>query len=103
MTSGASRTGKSKSASPFPPNPLEWTNERNAMKVRERLRLDSPEPLSPLSAFRLLLPHVAVRAHGDIPCAQKYIERLRGSFGGTWSAITFPAGSNNDFVVIYND
>src|SRR5215204_4569723 len=101
MMSGGSRTRK-KSEGNYPPNPLEWTNERNALGIRNELHLGPLEPLSPLSAFTKFLPQVELRPHGDIPCAQKYIDMFRGSFGATWSALTIP-GHAGDILVIYND
>lgn len=101
MTSGGSKTRK-KGEGRYPPNPLEWTNERNALGVRDKLHLGPLEPLSPLSAFMRLLPKVVLRPHGDIPCAQKYIDTFRGPIGTTWSALALP-GDHGDILVIYND
>lgn len=101
MTSGGSKTPK-KGEGRYPPNPLEWTNERNALGVREKLHLDPLEPLSPPSAFAKLLPKIVLRPHGDIPCAQKYIDIFRGPSGATWSALTLP-GDHGDILVIYNE
>ncbi len=95
MPAPKSRAGKGL----FPPNPNQWSNERNALALRDALGLGPRDALPHDEAFARL-PGVEVFAHGDVPAAAVFIEQLRNA-GRTWSGVTCPL--SDGAIVIYND
>ena len=85
----------------IPPNPKQWSNEDNAIELREELRLPLDRPLIPDTAFALL-PGVAVMPHGELPAAQMWIDHFRGTGLRSWSGMGIPLPGGKS-LVIYND
>jgi hypothetical protein len=85
----------------LPPNPKQWNVENHALDLREELGIPLDAPLNHEDAFRLL-PNVTVLAHGVIPAAAVYLDRLRQPGRAAWSGMAFPVGDGHQFVV-YND
>lgn len=86
----------------LPGNPKQWANEHNGLNIRQDLRVEISARLPVREAFARLLPHVVVRSHGDVPCAQIFIDRFRGELRTTWSAFAQPL-PDESVQVIYND
>lgn len=84
----------------YPPNPKQWANERNGIALRDTLGLSRTAPLPHEEAFALLPGQVEVLAHGEVPVAAVFVERLRKS-GRSWSGLTLPVPDGA--IVIYND
>jgi uncharacterized protein DUF955 len=86
----------------LPGNPKQWEHEHNGLDLRQDLGIEVTARLPVREAFDRLLPHVAVRPHGEIPCAQMFIDRFRGDLQITWSALALPL-PDQTVQVIYND
>jgi IrrE N-terminal-like domain len=86
----------------LPGNPGQWENEHNGLDVRESLGLGLEERLPVKVTFCQLLKETTLRPHGDIPCAQKFIDRFRTSQQSAWSAMAVPL-PDGEVVVIFND
>lgn len=86
----------------LPGNPKQWANEHNGLNLRQDLGVEISVRLPVREAFACLLPHVVVRSHGDVPCAQIFIDRFRGDLRTTWSAFALPL-PDKSVQVIYND
>jgi hypothetical protein len=85
----------------IPPNPNHWDVEHNGLDLRDDLGLAYDVKLPTESAFEQLAD-VIVMPHGELPCAQMYVDHFRDSGRKAWSGmgITLPDGLT---YVVFND
>lgn len=87
--------------SSFPPNPSQWSAERNAISFRAHFGVHSNAPLRP---FSLTLPNVTLLATIDELRGivdEVLLKSLFGEHRDKWSGMTIPCGDS--FVVIMNE
>ncbi len=96
---GQHRSGHRSGSGLYPPNPTQWDNETRGLDLRRELRVSLEVSLPHLRAFELL-PDVKVLAHGELPMAQVFMDRLRS--GHAWSGVSLPCDGGGA-IVIYND
>lgn len=97
----ASSGKNTRGSSSFPPNPSQWSAERNGLTFRERFRVLGTAPLRP---FQLSLPNVTLlAAAADL---RQYVDddlllKLFGEHRRKWSGMTIPC--DDHFIVIMNE
>ena len=99
--SDSGKTSGSRSKGYFPPNPKQWTPERNGLALREGLNADLRDPLDHEAAFRQL-PHVSVNPHGAIPAAAVFVDYFRTVGSSSWSGLAMTLADGHE-LVFYND
>jgi Zn-dependent peptidase ImmA (M78 family) len=103
MTSEGQRSGAAKKGEGFfPPNPKQWGNERNGLRLREDLGIGLAVRLSVRDAFTKLNGHVEVWRSSEVACAKKYSDLLHGLRSSAWSAFASPC-PDGAVVVIFNE
>lgn len=92
------RNGRRSGSGLYPPNPTQWENETRGLKLRGDLGLPLDVALPHLRPFELL-SDVRVLAHGDLPMAKIFIDRLRNGYA--WSGLSLPC-EGGGAIVVYN-
>jgi hypothetical protein len=86
----------------LPANPKQWPFEHHALDLRDDLGLRLDVQLNVLDAFGAVLPHVEVKAHGDVHVSDHTIRHWRERGNKSWSGMAVRMHDGTE-TVLYND